>query len=76
MANSPDLAAMDFAVNPNFKQIVKLKKAKDLKQPSRVIKAEWKKFPLSTIRSSFLYWKKRVNTMVREQDYQIDYFLA
>lgn len=56
MANSPDLAPMDYAVNGIFKGICNGHQAKDSNQLVRIAKRAWKDFVLEKIQSSLLAW--------------------
>ena len=75
MGNSPDLAPMDFAVNGIFKKMLKKRVLKNPKQLIRVIRAEWKKFPISIIRRALMSWKKRVSLMVERLGFQFEHEL-
>ena len=75
MANSPDLSPMDYGINGHFKEILKGKEAKDLKQLERVVKLAWSKYDLATIRKVLLDWPVRVSLMINSAGYQIEHLL-
>ena len=64
MANSPDLAAPDYAINGVFKQILKSFLAENERQLARIVRREWKKFPISVIRRALRRWKERAQAMI------------
>ena len=68
---SPDLASMDYWINGIFKRILKSRIAKNSKQLARIIRSEWKEFPLCTIRKALLSSKKHVVLMLEKQGFQI-----
>lgn len=75
MANSPDLAPMDYAINSIFKEILKKKICNSAQQLARICKRQWSKFPLGIIRKALLSWKKRVEMMIENKGYQIEHNL-
>ena len=75
LANSPDLAQMDFSINSIFKKIVKKRSVNSATQLARMIRAEWKKFTVGIIRKRLLSWKKRIDLMTEKQGYQIEHDL-
>ena len=75
MANSPDLAPLDYAINSIFKRILKSFLAEDEKQLARIVRREWKKFPISVIRRALRRWKERVQAMIANLGYQFEHVL-
>ena len=64
MANSPDLAPMDYAINSNFKRILKMSWAHTAPEMARVIRREWKKISIRTCRNVLSGWKFLVQLML------------
>ena len=52
MANSSDLAPMDYAICSNFKRILKMSRAHTAPQMARVIRKEWKKINIRISRNA------------------------
>ena len=75
MANSADLAPMDFAINSIFKRILKKRAVNNRKQLARAVRTEWKKFPMRTIRRALLSWRDRVDLMLEARGYQFEHKL-
>ena len=67
MANSSDLAPMDYATNANFKTILKKSRARTITELARAIRREWKKIGVKACRNALLRWKFRVQTMLEKQ---------
>ena len=75
MANSPDFAPLDYAINSIFKRILKSFLTEDEKQLARIVRREWKKFPISVIRRALRRWKERVQAMTANLGYQFEHVL-
>ena len=75
MANSPDLAPLDYAINGIFKQILKSFLAENEKQLARIVRQEWKKFSISVIRRALRRWKEHVQAMIYNHGYQFEHVL-
>ena len=75
MANSPDLAPLDYAINGIFKEILKSFLVENEKQLARVVRREWKKFSISVIRRALRRWKERVQAMIYNHGYQFEHIL-
>ena len=75
MANRPDLAPLDYAINGMFKLILKSFLAENEKQLARTVRREWKKFSVSVIRRALRRWKERVQAMIYNHGYQFEHIL-
>ena len=74
MANSPDLAPMDYDINANFKRILKMCRAENIKQLARIIPRELNKIDVRTCRNALSGWKYRVETMIERQGNNVEIF--
>ena len=76
MPYSPDMAPMDYAINGNLKTNLKRRVARDRGQLVRVIKYQWLKIKLLTIRYALRSWRKRVEMMVERFDDHVEHVLS
>ena len=64
MANAPDAAPLDYAVNGNLKNILSHRKATTLKGLATVINDVCRNYDLDVIRKSLSSWQTRVQKMI------------
>ncbi|GAV04158.1 hypothetical protein RvY_14478-1 [Ramazzottius varieornatus] len=64
MANSPDLARLDYGINGNLKRILSERKATTIKGLISVIKKVCESYDIAEIRSTLSSWQGRVQTML------------
>ena len=72
MANSPDLAPTAYAINANFKRILKKGRTHTTTELARVIQREWKKIDVKTCRNALACYKFRVQTMLERQGSRVE----
>ncbi|XP_055351960.1 uncharacterized protein LOC129598204 [Paramacrobiotus metropolitanus] len=73
LANSPDAAPMDYAVNSIFKRILKCCDARDHRQLARVARRKWKTFSIVKIRNALRSWKSRIRCVIKANGYQYEH---
>ncbi|GAV01008.1 hypothetical protein RvY_11786 [Ramazzottius varieornatus] len=64
MANSPELAPLDYGINGNLKKILSERKATTIKGLISVIKTFCESYDIAEIRSTLSSWQGRVQTML------------
>ncbi|GAV06337.1 hypothetical protein RvY_16347 [Ramazzottius varieornatus] len=64
MANSPDLAPLDYGINGNLKRILSERKATTIKGLISVIKKVCESYDIAEIRSTLSSWQGHVQTML------------
>ena len=64
MANSPDMAPMDYAINGNLKNNLRRRAARNRSQLVRVVRYQWSKLKIHAIRRALKSSQKRVQMMV------------
>ena len=72
MANSLDMAPMDYCVNSNFKNIWSRKEAKNRVELATIAKRVWKDFPQGNIFRSLKSWPSRIDKMVENRGFQVE----
>lgn len=75
MANSPDLAPLDYCVNGILKSRISRRKPTTVPGMKRVIRQEIAGLDLSVIRAALSAWEGRVQEMVKCDGYQIEHFM-
>ena len=75
MANSPDMAPLDYGINANFKRIISQRRVTTIDGLKKVIVEEWNKFSVETVRNVLSSWDKRVNLMVERQGSHVEHIL-
>ena len=72
MANISDLAPMDYAINANFKRILKKSRARTATEVARLIQKEGKKTGVEICRNALLRWKFCVKIILEKQESHIE----
>ena len=75
MANSPDMAPLDYGVNANLKRILRGRRATTVDGLKKAIVEEWDKFDLKTIRGILSSWSNRVNLMIERKGSHVEHIL-
>ena len=75
MANSPDMAPLDYGVNANRKRILRGRRATTVDGLKKAIVEEWDKFDLKTIRGILSSWSNRVNLMIERKGSHVEHIL-
>jgi hypothetical protein len=75
MANSPDMAPLDYGVNGILKKKLSSRRVTTVAGMERTIKEEWKKFDLRTVRNILSSWKQRVEVMIEHHGFHIEQVL-
>jgi hypothetical protein len=69
---SPDIAIMDFCVFGLLKQAIQRSSPKDLSELWKVVKREWRKLSMTTIRRALMAWKYRCRLVVKKSGHHIE----
>ena len=72
MANSPDLAPLDYGVNGIFKKMLSARRVTTVNGMEKAIYDVWSNFNIKTVRKILSSWKSRVEHMIERKGFQIE----